>query len=108
MRFKLQNNQRSLIKDQKETSMGNRSMMVMFPTSGPTAKENNIFFEKNDHIPATFDHRGQNKDDSGESDVFQSDDCDEKRSYTPQPRQITMLGGLKTQASKLNRGMPNN
>jgi len=33
-------------------------MMVMFPTSGPTAKENSIFFEKNDHIPATFDHRG--------------------------------------------------
>ena len=34
-----------------------------------------------------------------------SDECDEKRSYTPQPRQISMLGGLKTQASKMNRAM---
>lgn len=41
---------------------------------------------------------------SDQSDVFQSDECDEKRSYTPQPRQITMLGGPKTQGSKLNRG----
>ena len=39
--------------------------------------------------------------DTESDDVFQSEDCDEKRSYTPQPRQISMLGGLKTQASKV-------
>ena len=40
------------------------------------------------------------------SDVFFSDDQDEKRSYTPQPRQQTMMGGLKQQANKLTKGMP--
>ena len=40
------------------------------------------------------------------SDMFLSDDQDEKRSYTPQPRQQTMMGGLKQQATKLNKGMP--
>ena len=65
-------------------------------------------------LPSTFDERNNHKacaaavDNSAtESDTaFMSDECDEKRSYTPQPRQISMLGGLKTQASKLNRAAP--
>ena len=30
-------------------------------------------------------------------DTLISDECDEKRSYTPQPRQLKMIGGLKQQ-----------
>ena len=63
----------------------------------------------NERLPATFDAREERKVPqcssgkvSDQSDIFHSDECDEKRSYTPQPRQITMLGGPK-QGNKNNR-----
>lgn len=47
----------------------------------------------NNRIPATFDAREEHKgapmingESDTESETFQSDECDEKRSYTPQPR----------------------
>jgi len=47
----------------------------------------------NNRIPATFDAREERKGapmingvSDTESETFQSDECDEKRSYTPQPR----------------------
>ena len=84
---------------------------MMYPTQDGHILTQQSFF--NNRIPATFDERDERKNSQmpvsseTESDTaFMSDDCDEKRSYTPQPRQISMLGGLKTQASKINRGMP--
>ncbi len=37
-------------------------------------------------------------------DTFVSDECDEKRSYTPQPRQVKMIGGLKQQIGRIAAG----
>ena len=34
-------------------------------------------------------------------DTFVSDECDEKRSYTPQPRQVKMIVGLKQQIGRI-------
>ena len=74
---------------------------------------NRVLTQQNNRmLPATFDernnyHKAPVDNSATESDTaFMSDECDEKRSYTPQPRQISMLGGLKTQASKLNRAPP--
>lgn len=65
----------------------------------------NSFLNK---MPATFDARQERKvsivDNTEESTGFLSDDCDEKRTYTPQPRQITMLGG--GQKANASRGIP--
>ena len=111
-RFEMQTTTRSFIQDQT-TRNGNNSMM--YPTdSGQDggAFTHQSFF--NNRLPATFDAReerkvGRRESNDTESDTaFMSDECDEKRSYTPQPRQISMLANLKTQTSKYNRGMPQN
>ena len=69
---------------------------------------NNLFSHQSymNRMPATFDARAERNGgtEDTETDTFQSDECDEKRSYTPQPRQITMLGGVKSQAAMFQRG----
>jgi hypothetical protein len=35
-------------------------------------------------------------------DTVISDECDEKRSYTPQPRQMKMIGGIPSKTSHPN------
>lgn len=79
----------------------------MFPSSEATAKDNFFPETSTERIPATFDHRCPPKQASSEEgDTFLSDDCDEKRSYTPQPRQSSMFGGGG--GPKLNRGQSTN
>ena len=64
----------------------NRSMMVIFPSSEAIVKASLFAAEDTEErLPATFDHRCSKKQvaESDEGDSFLSDECDEKRSYTP-------------------------
>lgn len=89
---------RSFINDRAGGAYGaNSSMIIYHPTqeaaAGHTLTQQSFLVNR---VPSTFDAREESKrrnlnnncqESATESDTaFQSDECDEKRSYTPQPR----------------------
>ena len=87
-RFEMQQTKRSFIRDQERKDSCSNSMMQL---REPDGTGGNLFTQQsffNNRGPATFDAREECKarpriKSDTESEAFQSDDCDEKRSYTP-------------------------